>query len=82
MEPMGGAHGGAERPGGTEIKRVSANLIEVTIDDVTFEVGVQEIYVTHMLFGEFRSLEVLVERLRALRQEVPATLLEMHHHGH
>jgi hypothetical protein len=58
-----------EKPEGVEIEEVSDSLLRVTIDGDVFDVTVERIYHTHHHFGEFRSLDRLVEMLRRVHQE-------------
>ena len=69
-------------PRDVQVEEVSPSYLRVTIEGITFDIGVERVYMSHAVFGEFRSIDELIEVLTAVRKQAPLEALQMHMHGH
>lgn len=52
-----------------KVEELSESSLRITIGNLVTEVTVERVYHTHRSFGEFRSLDHLIEFLRKKSQE-------------
>lgn len=60
---------GSELPDDVKVEEVSDTVLRVTVGDLTTDVSVERIYRTDVHFGEFRSLDRLIEVLRKISKD-------------